>query len=740
MPLQIAPRKATTQPSASPPPDASPSAVAPPTILKPKRKRPLVHLADRVYGKVLAITPRKMKEIMAFLEPRLAGSIEALPIIAYDEDDGQDEESLPYDLDGGIAIIPIQGTLVKRGSGMSAMSGMSGYEALAKCVAQAVADPNVKGILLDVDSPGGEVDGCPDLADLIYGLRGTIPTCAVCNDQTCSAAYWIASGADQVFVTRTGMIGSISCFMLHRNQAGADKAAGLDYTYVMPDEDEYKTEGNPHQPLSDHALSTMTAEVTRIRNMFVSAVARNRSVSADSILALKGGVQFAEGSIPLLADKLGTLSDALANMQARIGVSATTGALPAAPDISAEVLLEHPEEILPGNPEAVSANGRDILSAEDIEMQMQASAIPPHKTATSDKPWDGPANEARLKTDQNKAYYSRAYAWSDPKGDESKKNAYRFIHHEVSSDGTPGAANVQGCRSGIGVLNGARGGTTIPAADKPGVYRHLSAHLKAAGVEPPPLKSETEIESPTDPRYVPLVGYAPLAGTVEVDGGLCKTYDIECASGVRSPQAIELVKGLAEIRQTYPEAFGAVRQCNVGTVSGSDSRKVTLLLAPYDGSAANLGSFKEVYRPGCFRNGLNGDLRVMAFHADSSQYVLGRTSAGTARFWEDAAGLHAEAIAPETSWANDLLVSLRRNDITQSSAAFWITKQSWETRNGERYRIVEEAIAHDGSVETFPAYENTTATSATVAETETATVETDHIGLARKHLEILRLR
>jgi len=119
-------------------------------------------------------------------------------------------------------------------------------------------------------------------------------------------------------------------------------------------------------------------------------------------------------------------------------------------------------------------------------------AIPPHKTATSDGSWDGPANEARLRSGESRAYYARAFAWRDPEKDDSTKAAYKFIHHEVDGDGNPGPANITACRTGIAVLNGARGGTTIPDADRRGVYNHLASHLRDAGVEPPDLRDVTD--------------------------------------------------------------------------------------------------------------------------------------------------------------------------------------------------------------------------------------------------------
>lgn len=119
------------------------------------------------------------------------------------------------------------------------------------------------------------------------------------------------------------------------------------------------------------------------------------------------------------------------------------------------------------------------------------SAIAVQHTATDTSAWDGPENEANLSHDTDKDYsddYHQAFAWVDPKGDPNTKTAYKFIHHFVSSStGKVGAASTVACSAGIGVLNGGRGGTVIPAGDVQGVYNHLAAHLKDAKMNPPEL-------------------------------------------------------------------------------------------------------------------------------------------------------------------------------------------------------------------------------------------------------------
>jgi hypothetical protein len=121
-------------------------------------------------------------------------------------------------------------------------------------------------------------------------------------------------------------------------------------------------------------------------------------------------------------------------------------------------------------------------------------AIAPHSTPTSAGTWDGPAAEASLPN----ADLARFFAWRDPDGDPTAKATFRFIHHHPA-----GAANITACQTGIGVLNGGRGGTTIPPGDRRGVYAHLARHLRDADLEPP----EAQFAGPSPPlRTVTLTG------------------------------------------------------------------------------------------------------------------------------------------------------------------------------------------------------------------------------------------
>jgi hypothetical protein len=160
----------------------------------------------------------------------------------------------------------------------------------------------------------------------------------------------------------------------------------------------------------------------------------------------------------------------------------------------------------------LAPRGRDLSDAEllawvkaglaapvaDTAGATVKAAIPVHHTETSDGEWDGPAAEAALRADETAAYYNSAAAWQDSEGDAATKSADRFWHHEVSDSGDVGAANLTACSTGIGVLNGGRGGTTIPDGDREGVHAHLAAHITDAGNEPPALEA-VEAEADATP-------------------------------------------------------------------------------------------------------------------------------------------------------------------------------------------------------------------------------------------------
>jgi HK97 family phage prohead protease len=159
---------------------------------------------------------------------------------------------------------------------------------------------------------------------------------------------------------------------------------------------------------------------------------------------------------------------------------------------------------------------RSLIGANvpDLDVLRERKATPNHSTAIDTGSWDGPGNEKKLETPLTISIGNREYAWRDPDKDETTKGAWSFPHHIVGDGGTPGAANVKACQSIIGILNGARGGSNIPDADRQGVWSHAAKHLRDAGEEPAELKSEDALDLLD--RVLGLLTVGDLAGAHSV--------------------------------------------------------------------------------------------------------------------------------------------------------------------------------------------------------------------------------
>jgi signal peptide peptidase SppA len=194
--------------------------------------------------------------------------------------------------------------------GLEAESGLTSYAGLSAQLDAAVANPDVVAILLDVDSPGGESGGVFDLADRIRAAAQTKPVWAVANDMAFSAAYALASAASQVFVSRTGGVGSIGVIAMHVDQSEKDAQDGVRYTAVFAGD--RKNDLNPHEPISSEAHAFLKGEVNRVYGLFVETVARNRGIEASAVRDTEAGLFFGQAAVAIgLADAIGTFDDAL---------------------------------------------------------------------------------------------------------------------------------------------------------------------------------------------------------------------------------------------------------------------------------------------------------------------------------------------------------------------------------------------------------------------------------------------
>lgn len=267
----------------------------------------LPHLASRLFGTPLLVHRAKLDVILAVMGERLGL---AAPVVDLALPIPKPAAASPT----GIAIIPVVGTLVKRSLGMEAASGLTSYSEIAAMLDTALADPMVSGILLDIDSPGGEASGSFELARRVREVAAVKPVWAVANDAAYSAAYAIAASAQRLFVTETGGVGSIGVIALHVDQSIKDATDGYRYTAITAGA--HKNDYSPHEPLSDAAKSELQGEVDRLYVIFTEHVAAMRGLDLDAVRATEAGLYFGGNAVRQgLADGVQTLDATLTEFQ-----------------------------------------------------------------------------------------------------------------------------------------------------------------------------------------------------------------------------------------------------------------------------------------------------------------------------------------------------------------------------------------------------------------------------------------
>ncbi len=267
----------------------------------------MTYLASRLFGTPLLIHRPKLDVILSVVGQRIGmADVPAMPMMDMAPFQRPPLASAPE----GIAVIPIHGSLVKRSLGMEAASGLTSYGEIAAMLDAALADPQVSGILLDIDSPGGEASGSFELARRVREVAAQKPVWAVANDAAYSAAYAIAASAQRLFVTETGGVGSIGVIALHVDQSVKDAKDGYHFTAITAGA--HKNDYSPHGPLSDAAKTELQGEVDRLYAIFTEHVAAMRGLDLAAVRATEAGLFFGSNAVTQgLADGVQTLDATL---------------------------------------------------------------------------------------------------------------------------------------------------------------------------------------------------------------------------------------------------------------------------------------------------------------------------------------------------------------------------------------------------------------------------------------------
>lgn len=290
----------------------------------------LVHVADRLLNTPLLLLPSKAETILAVLSGRIGvNDIEANRFEGDQppqrDKDGNTKRNMfgepvgePFKLSNGVAIITVTGSLVNRGAWVGASSGLTSYEGVQHQLKRAAAHVDVKEILLDLHSPGGEAVGAFETAAMVREINAGKRVTALVNGMAASAAYAIASGAGEIVTTETGVSGSIGVVLLHADYSRRLANEGITPTLIFAGA--HKVDGNPFQPLTDSVQGDLQAEVDAFYTAFLNTVAAGRGarLTVEKARATEARTMIGSAAVDAgLADRVGSFESVLRSLSSR---------------------------------------------------------------------------------------------------------------------------------------------------------------------------------------------------------------------------------------------------------------------------------------------------------------------------------------------------------------------------------------------------------------------------------------
>ena len=191
--------------------------------------------------------------------------------------------------------------------------GIMSYDELADDISYAATQADK--VILNVDSPGGTVQGMAEFMQFLGEAKQSIDISSHVSVDAASAAYWLVAQAGTINASPSAEVGSIGVYIQHQNIAKMMEMEGIENEFIQAGE--FKTEGNPYEALSDEARAYLQSSVNDSYDEFVTAVAQGRDTSNGNVLASFGqGRMFsAKDALAVgMVDSIGTLDDYIAQI------------------------------------------------------------------------------------------------------------------------------------------------------------------------------------------------------------------------------------------------------------------------------------------------------------------------------------------------------------------------------------------------------------------------------------------
>lgn len=272
----------------------------------------------------------------------------------------------------GVAIIPVEGTITRYANFFTDFSGGATVDSLSRDFNAALNDPSVTAILFHVDSPGGEANGVNEFAQMIYDARGKKPMVAYVGGMAASAAYWIASAADQIIADKTALLGSIGVVATVPNP-DARNARSIEFVSSQSP----RKRPNPNAESGRAQIQMM---VDDLAGVFIESVARNRKTTADDVEENfgRGAVFVGQKAVDAgLANDLGSFEQTLSNLAAGKPLSQRSTTAASAAEEDDMTLIEKIKALVNGEEveaTATTGNQSEIEAAETKRVAAEAES------------------------------------------------------------------------------------------------------------------------------------------------------------------------------------------------------------------------------------------------------------------------------------------------------------------------------------------------------------------------------
>lgn len=293
-------------------------------------------LFARIFNTPLMISGMKLDAIIAGIGNRFGidTPLPEMALIAKGEAQGRD-----YQVIDGVGVIDVIGIMAHRGQYTADCSYIMGYSDIGKNLQTAVNDPAVKAILLQLDSPGGEVSGVFELAAQIRDAGQIKPVKAVVSSLAASAAYLLASAAQEIAISETGLAGSIGVVMRHVDISKMAEKEGVSVTHIYAGAQ--KIDGHQFAALPADVKTKFQAEIDGLYSLFVDSVASYRGLDAAAIRAQEAGIYRGQDAIQAgLADRIATPDQLLIEMQQPLNHSSRRASMTVQHDAEQAAALE----------------------------------------------------------------------------------------------------------------------------------------------------------------------------------------------------------------------------------------------------------------------------------------------------------------------------------------------------------------------------------------------------------------